>query len=130
MPLIHRPLTGGLPIVTAYVGVSGPRREELVTAGLTVPDRERLDLLISTGAKSSVLDRAALAALGLVPTDADEPQYDVSLKFSFDQGRPWVLETLPVLAGDFPPEYDGLLGRVVLANCVLTLAAGSYTLAF
>jgi hypothetical protein len=52
----------------------------------------RAELLISTGAKTSVIDRATLTALGL---GEGEAQYDVSLKFSFDQGRPLIWTHCP-----------------------------------
>jgi hypothetical protein len=128
MPLITRPLTNNLPIVTAHVGVGLPRREELRNAGLFVPDRVRAELLISTGAKTSVIDRATLTALGL---GEGEAQYDVSLKFSFDQGRPLILDTLPVTVGEFGGQgYDGIMGRDALAACVVTINGESFTLTF
>jgi hypothetical protein len=130
MPLITRALTSDLPLVTSYVGVGRARREELVAVGLPVPDRVRLELVISTGARTSVLDRSAIAPLGLAPADAVALQFDVSLKLPADDGAPLVLE-LAVQEGEFSGQiYAGILGRDALANCALTIDAKGYTLAF
>ena len=94
MPIIHRPLAFGLALVTVDVGVSGSREQELVTAGLRVPERQRLELVIATDAKSSVLDREKIASLGLIPIG--EGQFNVSLQLRPDEGLPLVLE-LPFL---------------------------------
>ena len=119
MPIIHRPLAFGLALVTVYVGVSGSREQELVTAGLRVPERQRLELVIATDAKSSVLDREKIASLGLIPIG--EGQFNVSLQLRPDEGLPLVLELL-VLEGEFRNQmYDGILGRDALKDCLLTL---------
>lgn len=128
MPIIHRPLAFGLALVTVYVGVSGSREQELVTAGLRVPERQRLELVIATDAKSSVLDREKIASLGLIPIG--EGQFNVSLQLRPDEGLPLVLE-LPVLEGEFRAQmYDGILGRDALKDCLLTLNRYRFTLAF
>ena len=128
MPIIHRPLAFGLALVTVYVGVSGSREQELVTAGLRVPDRQRLELVIATDAKSSVLDREKIASLGLIPIG--EGQFNVSLQLRPDEGLPLVLE-LPVLEGEFRAQmYDGILGRDALKDCLLTVDRDRFTLAF
>ena len=147
MPLIHRPLTDGAPIVSVFIGVSGPRQQALIASGLPVPDLVRMELLIDTGASSCLLDQTAIAPLGLVPTgvttvhtpstDAAAPhfcnQYDVSLILPAPEGPPLVLEALPILEGAFRHQgIDGLLGRDVLGLCTLVYnaPAGGYTLAY
>jgi hypothetical protein len=147
LPLIHRAFTDGLPIVSVYIGVSGPRQQALLASGLPVPDPVVMHLLIDTGASCVSLDQIAIAPLGLVPTgvatvhtpstDAAAThscnQYDVSLILPPGQGPPLVLEALPILEGAFRHQgIDGLLGRDVLGLCTLVYnaPAGGYTLAY
>ena len=103
MPLIHRPLTDGAPLVSVLIGVSAPRRQALIASGLAVPDPVVMHLLIDTGASCVSLDQTAIAPLGLAPTgratvhtpstDAAAPhfcnQYDVSLILPAPRGRRW-----------------------------------------
>ena len=115
LPLIHRPLTDGAPIVSVLIGVSAPRRQALIASGLPVPEPVVMHLLIDTGASCVSLDQTAIAPLGLAPTgratvhtpstDAAAPhfcnQYDVSLILPAPEGPPLVLEALPILEGAF-----------------------------
>jgi hypothetical protein len=148
LPLIHLPFINGLPIVSVFIGASVPRQQALLASGLPVPALVVMRLLIDTGASCVSLDQTAIAPLGLVPTGvatvhtpstaAAAPhscnQYDVSLILPpGTAGPPLVLEALPVLEGAFLHQgHDGLLGRDVLANCVLVFNApgGGYTLAY
>ncbi len=147
MPLIHRALTNGLPIISVIVSISEPRRTALAAASLATPSPILLNLLIDTGASCVVLDQVAIAPLGLVPTGValmhtpsttstvphSCKQYDISLIIPAVKGTPFVIAALPALEGSFRHQgFDGLLGRDVLENCVLfyNSPVGGYTLAF
>ena len=68
MPIIHRPLAFGLALVTVYVGVSGSREQELVTAGLRVPERQRLELVFATHGELICAGPGEDWSLGLIPS--------------------------------------------------------------
>lgn len=115
------------PIMNFLVGVSEPRRQALLAAGLPVPNPARIGALIDTGASCSVVDRQILRQLGLTPSGITSfrstehgqivemsNQYDVSLALA-TQPQPLLTTALPVLEGTFRlPTYHMLIGRDVL----------------
>ena len=146
MPLIHLAFVGGQPLIDAHIGVSGPRAAAMTSAGLPVPPLVKVTLLIDTGASGVCIDQVALSSLGLVPTGAASmltpstgttPHscnlYDVSLLIPAASGAPFYLPAIPIMESNFQSQgIDGLLGRDVLAQCVLFYNSplGGFTLAY
>jgi hypothetical protein len=123
------------PLLSAFVGVSIPRRDALITAGQTVPDIVPIQALIDTGASATCLDLSVLKALSLTPTGSasiETPstggkpfiadQYDISLIVPpADLNQiPLIVETLPVVCVSIFDSfgYHALIGRDILAKCV------------
>lgn len=145
MPQISVTVSPAGPIVDVLIGLSVPRQNALKAAGLaiTVPINARL--LVDTGASGTCLDETLVQALGLQPTSFQPihtpstngaaimmPQYDVSLIIPHPDIRR-NFAALPVMASNFRVQnIDGLLGRDVLAGCVLILNGPekTFTLAF
>jgi hypothetical protein len=103
-----------------------------VKAGRTPPQIVTARLLVDTGASHTCLDCAVIQKLGLIPTgqiSVHTPttggtaqainQYDVALLIQA-HGTLKSFLTLPVGESDFSAQaIDGLLGRDVLAQCLL-----------
>jgi Aspartyl protease len=146
MPLIHLAFQNGRPIIHAIVGVSVPRQIALQAAGQPIPHPVTVSLLIDTGAQGTCLDPAAVQSLALTPTGSVLMQtpstgatphpcnlYDVSLMIPAPTGAPFFLEATPILESLLRPQgIDGLLGRDILARCVLFYNSpmGGFTLAY
>ena len=137
------PLSG--PVITILVGVSLNRMNALQQAGLEVPNAIAVNFLIDTGASSSVIDNTVIAPLELSPTGfrqchtpstgstpIDFPEYDLGLMLLHDDSHK-LFPSMPIAASDFSMQnIHGLLGRDVLAHCLLVYdgRAKSYALAF
>lgn len=135
MPILTIPLAQGGPIVDFLVAVSKPRAEALRKAQLTVPPAISARCLIDTGASCTALDQRIVQALGLVASGTVQivtpstgvaahvcNQYDVTLGLVLPAApHVHVLSlTLPVIEADLSKQaIDGLIGRDVLAQCVL-----------
>ncbi len=136
-------------MLTAFVGVSEPRRNAITAAGRTVPAMQQIRALVDTGASGTCIDPSVLQALGLTPTGStvvntpttgQQPQtvdtYDVSLYVpgSTSTHLPFVLNTLEVMHAELLAQqgFHALIGRDVLAECVLIYngAVGTFTLAY
>lgn len=147
MPLIHLAFQGGDgPHIKALIGISAPRQRALVSAGLPVPTPVLVKLLIDTGASGTCLDPISIGSLGLSPTGTIPIQtpttngvphqcnlYDISLIIPAPKGQPFYIDALPIVESSLKSQgIDGLLGRDVLANCVLIYngSIGWYTLSY
>lgn len=91
--------------------------------------------MVDTGASCSCVDASALAPLGLTPTGqmpistpstqgvpASFDTFDVLLLIpGADGATPLVFQTIPLVAlpSFAGPNYQGLIGRDVLASCIL-----------
>jgi hypothetical protein len=100
---------------------------------MAVPTSMRARIQVDTGASHTVIDTAIIQALGLTPTSVQSvqtastagvpqqvPQYDVSLAMPM-RPSPRVFAAVPVFAMNLRPQsIEGLLGRDILADCLLT----------
>ena len=147
MPNINASIQPGGPLLTVFVGVSGPRAQALTAASQPVPPPSLGTFLVDTGASATCVDPELIRNLGLQPTGraaistpstAGSPhycdQYDVSLfipRGNVPGGH--FVGALPVITTHLRPQgLDGLLGRDVLNNCVLIYngSASILTLAY
>lgn len=148
MPIITLNLDpSGGPIVYAFVGLSAPHREVLTATGRSLPTSNLGRFLIDTGASGSAVDPGMLDGLDLRPTGAitvhtpstegrpiSMAMFDVSILIpAGEHDAPLYIPAIPVSASGFKAQgIDGLLGRDVLAQCLLSYNGriGSFTLAF
>jgi len=147
VPTINLSFTGGSPIVTAAVQVSRYREDALRTHSKPVPEWVAARLLVDTGASVTCLDPKILAPLGVQPsgvTPIHTPstegeahsryQYDVQLHIQGSHNQPPLYFPLMSVVGtSFTHQgIDGLLGRDVLAHCLLIYNAslGIFTLSY
>ena len=93
MPHFTRQLTNGAPIVLAVLSVTQARADAFAAANLPVPQFQRMNALIDTGASCTCVDPAIITALELTPTGSTQmftpstgsqghttDQYDANLK--------------------------------------------------
>lgn len=127
--------------------VSYSRRQALESAGLPVPDPQRILALLDTGASISAVDPAVLAVLGLTATgkaDIHTPStqgvplltdtYDVCIGiFAARSGdTPFVSDTVQVTASILSSGIQALIGTDILKSCIFTYngADDCFTLAW
>lgn len=148
MPIITLNLDpSGGPLVYAFVGLSAPHREVLTAAGRSLPTANLGRFLVDTGASTSAVDPEMLDGLDLQPTGAvmvhtpstqGQPIsmaiFDISLLIpAGEHDAPLYIPALPVSSSGFKAQgIDGLLGRDILSQCLLTYNGriGSFVLAF
>lgn len=132
MPSVNLTLSPQGPIIDLIVGVSAPRESALRAENQPVSSPIPCRLLIDTGASSTCVDSAIIRALSLSPSGAtaihtpstgNNPaicnQYDVKLIIPHTS-LSRVFPAIPVVESDFSSQgIQGLLGRDVLASCVL-----------
>jgi hypothetical protein len=121
-------------IIEIAIGVSGPRADAMRAAGQTPPAPEIINVLIDTGASSSVIDSSVIQKLGLIPTGVTPiltpstgsvphncNQYDVALWILMGtQGVHRVSLLIPVIEADLSRQgIEGLIGRDVLSKGTL-----------
>jgi len=149
VPYFTRQITpNGLLMVIAYVGVSQGRRIALQGAKSPIPDVQKVDGLLDTGATCTCIDPSVLDQLGLAPTGSttvntpttgDTPavanQYDVSVMIPAGPGHaPLIQQTVPVIKSWLLPKqgFHALIGLDILRGCHLTYDGqnGLFTLAY
>jgi hypothetical protein len=122
------------PVVAAIVGVSAPRMDALTNANQPIPRPQQVRALIDTGASGTAVDSSIIQALQLVPTGTvgirtpssgtqvhQCNQYDVGIGLPMRHGFHLMTLVIPVVEANLAPQgIQALLGRDVLANCVLT----------
>lgn len=148
MPSIDLPIGPSGPLVQVHVGASVPHMKALNKIGKPSPAMVAGSFLIDTGASHTVMDPGLIAPLGLTPTGSTPihtpstgagsltcDEYDVLLHIPaagpFGFGH--IIEAMPVIIADLRSQgIDGLIGRDVLAKCILIMngPAGRATLAF
>jgi hypothetical protein len=147
VPVTNLPFTADQPLIHVIVGVSLRQRNRLVAAGVRVPAATPMKLVVDTGAALSALDPEALAPFGLLPvgemqvrpvsetgvTSYPANTYHVSMELPAPDGFSMRLGEVLVFENRFRHQgIDGLLGRDVLAHCLLVYnaPAGHFTLAY
>lgn len=143
LPQLCLKITPSGPIIDVVIGVSAPRSTALQKAGQPVPSGITARLLIDTGASHTVIDPTVLAPLNITPSGAiaahtpstsgipcQMNQYDVSIIIphpSISRHFPAIAVTEASLR---PQGIDGLLGRDILATCLLIYSGtdGSFIL--
>jgi hypothetical protein len=131
MPVLTTALTPEGPVLTLVIGVSKPRADALLAAGLPVPSSVQIRALIDTGASSTCVEDGALQSLSLVPSGAisittpstgSNPvtcnQYDVGV-FVVHPVIALGLDTMPIIECQaLGGGIQALLGRDFLALCL------------
>jgi hypothetical protein len=131
MPVLTTALTPEGPVLTLVIGVSKPRADALLAAGLPVPPPVQIRALIDTGASSTCVEAGALQSLSLVPSGAismttpstgPNPvicnQYDVGV-FVVHPVITLGLDTMPIIECQaLGGGIQALLGRDFLGLCL------------
>lgn len=136
------------PMVKVRIHFALADRRKFQAAGQTVPRPIEVRALIDTGAETSCVDKRAAARLGLPPlkiTFTNAPAvtglgFDVRVMAemtvvhpSGNPGDDLVIDELEISELDLSAVgYDVLIGRDLLARCVLTYdgLSGTFTLAY
>ena len=148
VPHLTIPFTSGQPILNVAVGVSQKRQAQMAKLGLPVPNVIFVRGFVDTGASRTGVDNRVLHKLGTLssPTgvlSVRTPstgktahtlrQYDIGLVLVHSARQYKWCELLAVTGNDFSTSgFDVLIGRDVLAGCVLVYDGGanSFILAF
>jgi hypothetical protein len=152
MDTLRGPIDPAGVTVSVFIGLSAPDAANLRRAGRPIPPAVRVQALVDTGADTTCLDPNALVtltAVGVTPLRiglVNVPtlgglrpmvEYTVSLTIPPPGGMPsrggLTLCNLPVVEQPLGQiGYEALLGRDVLAHCVLIYDGPSraYTLAY
>lgn len=122
------------PIASVLVGVSEPRRRALEAHGLAVPPRLPLNLILDTGAETTMVNEQHMRALAiqvrgqrdiLTATSDEKPTscntYDIELRIETFGDPPFVIPALEVIGRPlFNHSIDGMIGRDVLCRVKFT----------
>jgi hypothetical protein len=138
----------GGAVISAYVGVSEPRRLALAAEGQEVPREIPVRALIDTGASCTCVDpeplrKLELPATGNVPVHTPSSGADMHFADAFDVSM-WVpaataehpallIPALPVLSSDLSVQgIHAIIGRDVLSHCLLVYNGSdeTFTVAF
>jgi predicted aspartyl protease len=145
MPSLTLRISPGGPLIDCFVSVSHPRQAALKKAGVATPPPVPVRALIDTGASCTCVDPRVIKLLNLSPTGIAQVHtpstqgsavahgmYDAGIIIQASSGN-LSIGTLPVVEARLTMQgFDVLMGRDVLANCVLIYDgfAGTFTLSF
>jgi hypothetical protein len=146
VPHLTLPISSGGPLIDIFVGISAPRREALIAAGIAVSHPLAVRALIDTGASCSSIDSAILRQLGITPsgivpvhtpsTTLSNPhlanEFDVSLLLSHPR-MDWQFDAVRVIESELSHQgFTALLGRDILRDCLFSYDGPTdlFTLAF
>jgi hypothetical protein len=120
MPVLTTALTPEGPVLTLAIGVSKPRADALLAAGLSVPPSVQIRALIDTGASSTCVPSGAISittlSTGSTPVTCN--QYDVGV-FVVHPVITLGLDTMPIIECQaLGGGIQALLGRDFLALCL------------
>ena len=135
------------PVVTTYVGVTSARHAALTKAGQPIPTPVVARMLVDTGASCTCVDPTIIAQLGIspsgsmpiqTPSTAGAPvnvnQYDVAFFLpGATSADVKFIDAMPIVESHLKSQgIDGLLGRDVLASCLMNYdgKSGLITIAF
>ena len=140
MPHLALSLSPQGPIVDLIVAVSTPRHDALVAANQPIPTPIPCRFLVDTGASHSLVDHSVIASLGLSPTGyamahtpstqgvpMQVPQYDVSLHIPHSAITRSFHAVQIGASGLKVQGFDGLMGRDILAECLLIYSGPEQT---
>ena len=141
MPHLTVPITTAGALFPVLIGISQARRTVLQAVIANAPQLQPARALLDTGATSTVVDNSIITALGLdprgttlmtTPSTGEKPVvaylYDVSV-WLMGTKLSDVLETsTQVIGADLKNlGFDVLLGRDILADCVVLYAGTAET---
>ena len=133
MPSVNLLISPRGPVIDVRIGISRPRQDALIQAGLAVPPSVDGRLLIDTGASMTCIDPGIIQQLQLSPSGVvpihtpstaagqahDCNQYDVSLTI-LHPSLNRIFSTIPVVESHLAHQgIDGLFGRDILDHCIL-----------
>lgn len=148
MPHFTRVVEANGPILNVFLTVSDARLTALTKLGTSIPNGQAATALLDTGASCTCVDPSIIKALGLTPTGQTSlltpstkqgpvaaDQYDCGvIIYGQTAENPYIIRNLPVLEAPLLQQqgFHALIGRDVLANCVLIYngVIKTYTLAF
>ena len=147
MPSLNFQVGPSGPIIIAHIGVSIPRQQAMIAAGLTAPPVVQGQFLIDSGASSSCVDAGLIAKLGLTPTGSvaiHTPstngvthscnQYDIMLFIpGMTSGTGCFIDALGIIETSLSSQgIDGLIGRDLLDRwtCVYNGTANIFTICY
>lgn len=135
MPHFTRQFTNGAPLVIAVLSVTDARAEALTAAGQSVPQMQKMNALIDTGASCTCVDPEIIRALNLAATGStlmftpstgaqghNCDQYDAKLRIYCSSHQPALeIPLIAVVASQLKIQgIDALIGRDVLEQCLLS----------
>jgi hypothetical protein len=149
MPHFTRQLTNNAPLLLAVLSVTQARADALGSAQppQQIPQPQRMNALVDTGASCTCVDPAIIQALGLTATGSTlmftpstgaqghtTDQFDAKLQiYCAPQQAPLEIPVIGVVASSLRIQgIDALIGRDVLQYCLLSYngASGFFTLAY
>ena len=145
MPILTLQFAAGGPVIDVRIGVSIPREQAMVKAGLPVPPLVAARALIDTGASCTCVDPSIITALQLTPkgnvaiytpSTGNAPhtctQYDVRVVLVHPT-MSFALGALPVIESRLDHQgIQALIGRDILSQCLFVYEGKSavFSIAF
>lgn len=148
MPSINANFGPNGPLFQMLIGISEPRRQAMLKAGIQIPAMVQGTFLVDTGASGTCVDPRLVAPLSLIPSgnvSIQTPstngvpvfcnQYDVSVFIPGAAGTDggFFISALPILETGLSSQgIDGLIGRDIINRCTMIYngSAGMFTLAY
>lgn len=147
MPSLNIQIGPSGPLVNAHIGISIPRQQALIAAGVPVPPTVQGQFLIDSGASSSCVDAGLISKLGLTPTGSVSihtpstngvthscNQYDIMMFIpGMDAGTGCLIEALGIIETSLASQgIDGLIGRDLLDRwtCIYNGEVNLFTICY